>query len=103
MLNNSSANPSAPVFGPNAEQTFFADPSIDGLAAMVLALAGELHVMQDRIATIETLLDTKGVLRREDIDRYTPDPAREAAIAAERRAYVAHLFEPLLGRLASKS
>jgi hypothetical protein len=87
----------------NAEQTFFADPALDRLAAMVLALAGEVHVLQDRLASIETLLDGKGVLRREDLDAYVPDAAREAALATERRAYVKHLFEPLLGQLASKS
>ena len=102
MLHDLSAA-AMPVFGPNAEQTFFEDPAIDRLAAMVLSLAAELHVVQDRLATIESLLDSKGVLRREDIDRYAPDAEREAAIALERRAYVAHLFEPLLGQLASKS
>ena len=95
--------PSPPVTGATAEQTFFDDPALDRLAALVLSLAGELHVVQDRLARIETLLDTKGVVRREDFDRYVLDAEREAAIATERRAYVAHLFEPLLGNLASKS
>lgn len=88
---------------PEFEYTYFADPALDRLAGMVLSLAGELHVLQDRLATIETLLDTKGVVRREDIDTYVPDAAREAAIANERRAYVKHLLEPLLGQPASKS
>lgn len=90
-----------PTLGP--EQEFFTDPALDRLAGMVLALAGELHVVQDKLGRIETLLDAKGVVSRADIERFTPDAAREAAIAADRRAYVAHLFEPLLGRLASKS
>ncbi len=87
----------------DAEQTFFTDPALDRLAGMVLALAGEVHVLQDRLATLETMLDAQGVLARAELDRYVPDAAREAQIAAERRDYVRHLFEPLLSRLASKS
>jgi hypothetical protein len=92
-----------PVVGPDAEQTFFADPAIDRLLGMVLSLSAELHVLRDRVALLEAELERGGALEAGRLDRIVPDGALEARIGAERAALVRHLLEGLPGRLASKS
>jgi hypothetical protein len=91
-----------PVVGPNAEQTFFADPAIDRLVGMVFALTAEVHVMRDRLALLEDSLRQRGV-DLSALDDAIPEGALEAKIAADRAALVQHLLEGLSGRLASKS
>ena len=91
-----------PVVGPQAEQTFFADPAIDRLVGMVFALTAEVHVMRDRLALLEDALKQRGV-DLSALDDAVPEGALEARIAADRTALVQHLLEGLPGRLASKS
>lgn len=62
---------------------FFDDPAVDKLVAMIMGLAGEVGVLHDRLDTVERLLETRGLLKRDDIERYSP-PAR---VAAERAAW----------------
>lgn len=59
---------------------FFDDPSVDKVVAMVMGLAGEVAVMRDRVDTLERLLETKGLVKRNEIEQYAPD----AKVAAER-------------------
>ena len=54
----------------------------DRLLAMVMALAGEVSVLRERLDTIERLAAAKGVFSAGDIDAYEPD---EAALAARDR------------------
>ena len=96
-------NSTDPVVGPQAEQTFFADPAIDRLVGMVLALTAEVHVMRDRLALLEDALEKRGVVDIAKLDTAIPEGALEARIAAERAALVQHVLEGLPGRLASKS
>jgi hypothetical protein len=95
-----------PVVGPQAEQTFFADPAIDRLVGMVFALTAEVHVLRDRLALLEDALVKHGALGEADLgalDVAIPEGALEARIAAARTALVQNLLEGLPGRLASKS
>ena len=91
-----------PVVGPQAEQTFFADPAIDRLVGMVFALTAEVHVMRDRLALLEDALRQRGI-DLSALENAVPEGALEARIAADRTALVQHLLEGLPGRLASKS
>lgn len=92
-----------PVVGPQAEQTFFADPAIDRLVGMVFALTAEMHAMRDRLALLEDALRQRGVVDPSALDGAVPAGALEAKIAADRTALVQHLLEGLPGRLASRS
>jgi hypothetical protein len=92
-----------PVVGPQAEQTFFADPAIDRLVGMVFALTAEVHALRDRLALLEDALRQRGVADIAALDGAIPDGALEARIAANRAALVQHVLEGLPGRLASKS
>ena len=42
---------------------------------MVMALAGEVSVLRERVDTIERLADEKGVLTRADVEAFRPDDA----------------------------
>jgi len=92
-----------PVVGPQAEQTFFADPAIDRLVGMVFALTAEVHVLRDRLALLEEALKQSGVVDIAALDVAIPEGALEARIAADRTALVQNILEGLPGRLASKS
>ena len=92
-----------PVVGPQAEQTFFADPAIDRLVGMVLALTAEVHVLRERTRLLEDALAKRGIVDPGALDVIVPDGALEARLAADRAALVRHVFESLPGRLASKS
>lgn len=92
-----------PVVGPDAEQTFFADPAIDRLMSMVVALAAEVHVLRDQVRVLEAALVERHVVDRQQLDSATPNAELAERLAVERGAFVQHLFEGLPGRLASRS
>jgi hypothetical protein len=96
-------NSTDPVVGPEAEQTFFADPAIDRLVGMVLALTAEVHVLRDRQRLLEDVLAQRGIVDPGVLDTAIPEGALEARLAGDRAALVRHVFEALPGRLASKS
>lgn len=81
-----------------AEQTFFGDPAIDRLLAMVMTLAAELHVAKDRLATLEAVLEKSGALAPGALDRFAPSAEEKARLDAERQAFVAELMACTLGR-----
>lgn len=71
---------------------FFDDPALDRLLSMVLALTGELSAMRERLDTVERLLDAKGTLRREDIERYAPDRQAGEERGLATKAYIARVM-----------
>lgn len=86
-----------------AEQTYFPDPFADRIMGVVFNLAAEVQVLRDRIRVMEHLLEAKGVLARSEIDAFRGSDEQEQSIAADRRDYVRHLLEPVLGRAASRN
>jgi hypothetical protein len=52
---------------------YFADPAIDKVLSITMALAGETAVMRDRLDTIERLLEAGQPVTRAAIDGYVPD------------------------------
>jgi hypothetical protein len=51
----------------------FLDPEDDRILSILMALVGEVSVMRERMDTIERLLESKGAIRRADIEAYAPD------------------------------
>ena len=51
----------------------FLDPEDDRILSILMALAGEVSVMRERLDTIERLLDAQGTISRSDIETYAPD------------------------------
>lgn len=84
-----------------AEQTFFADPAIDRLLAMVMTLAAELHVTRDRLASLEMLIESGQPVSREALDRFRPSPEQAGRLDAARRSLSSELMFCSLGIEAS--
>lgn len=53
---------------------FFDEPAVDKLAAMVLALTGELSVQNERHDSLLRTLEAKGLLTAEEVEAYVPTP-----------------------------
>ena len=77
---------------PLPEQTFFADPAVDRLMGMMMALAAEVYVLRSRVRTLERAQRARG--DSIDPDAFAVDDASEREDAA---AFVAHLLEPAFG------
>jgi hypothetical protein len=71
---------------------YFEDPAIDRTLSILLAVAGEVSVLRERLDTVERLLETKGTISRADIDAYQPgrDAAYERGLAA--KEYIARIM-----------
>ena len=79
-----------------AKDYFLDHPSIDKVMKVVMALAQETYVNRDRLALVEKILDDKGVLRREDLDRYEPSADEQEAVVARRDDFVATILRPIV-------
>jgi hypothetical protein len=71
---------------------YFEDPANDRLLSILMAVAGEVSVLRERLDTVERLLDQKGVLTRADIDGYAPDRAAGLERGAATREYIARIM-----------
>lgn len=66
-----------------ARPYFFPDPTSDKLLSIVMALAGEVSVLRDRLDTMERLVEQGEPPRRSAIESYEPGPE----VRAERDAW----------------
>ncbi len=76
-------------------QSFFADPSVDRLLAMTVALAAEVHILRDRNRALEGVLRDKGLVASAEIEAWQPVAGDQAAIDAERELFVRSISDPL--------
>lgn len=72
--------------------TFFADPQVDKLMAIVMALAGEVSVLRERLDTVERLAESKGLLTRQEIEAYRPAEAASEEREQWRSEYLARVL-----------
>lgn len=52
---------------------YFDEPQLDKLLAIVMALAGEVSVLRERLDTLERLASSKGIFLISEIEAYQPD------------------------------
>lgn len=71
---------------------FFDDPNIDKLLAMIMALAGEVSVIRERLDTHERLAQKKKWASHQAIEDYKPDDITEAFRAQWRADYIARIL-----------
>jgi len=69
---------------PTPERTILPPASLDLVADAVLALARELWVVRDRQMVLETVLAERGIDVATMIDDFTPNPAFQERLDAER-------------------
>ena len=72
--------------------TFFDDPAVDQLMAIIMAMSAELSVLYDRVDSLERLLDEKHVVDRDEVESYRPNEAIETERKARRNEYIQRLF-----------
>lgn len=72
-----------------------ADPASDRLIAMVLALASEMSVLKDRLASMQALAERHGWLAAGAVDGYVPDLEERGAREREREAFLDRIFHVL--------
>ena len=78
------------------EQQFFADPAVDRLMGVLMALATEHWVLRDRVRALEAQLADTGRLDIAALDA-EPSDKELAGIQTEQAAFAEALLKPLLG------
>jgi hypothetical protein len=74
---------------------FFADPAVERVLAITMALVAELAVARERIDTLERVLITSGHLAPDAIEAFVPDAAAQSARDAMGRAYISRVLRIL--------
>lgn len=74
---------------------FLGDANDERMLSILLAIAGEVSVLKERLDTVERLLEVKGTISRADIENYQPD--RDAAYerALMTKEYLARIMRGL--------
>ncbi|MEG3438426.1 hypothetical protein V0288_14945 [Pannus brasiliensis CCIBt3594] len=67
----------------------------DRLLAILMALAGEVAVVRERLDSIERLLDSRGTISRQDLESYQPDETVFQEREKWRQEYLARLLRIL--------
>lgn len=87
------AKPPADNTLPLPEQTFFADPALDRLMGVTMALAAEVYMLRSRVRKLEQLqLPANAAAAGSGMSAEQADAGR-----ADAAAFAAHLLQPLLG------
>lgn len=71
---------------------FFPDPQVDKVMGIVMALAGEVSVLRERLDTIERLAESKGLFSHPEIEAYRAD----TQVAEEREKWRAEYIARIL-------
>jgi hypothetical protein len=71
---------------------YFDDSATDRLLSIIMAVAGEVSVLRERVDTVERLLDAKGTISRADIEAYTPDREAGYERGLATREYIARIL-----------
>ncbi|MBW4681499.1 MAG: hypothetical protein KME19_15485 [Microcoleus vaginatus WJT46-NPBG5] len=64
------------------------DPQTDKLLTVILALAGEVSVLHERLDTLERVATTKGLIDLQEIETYQPDEQVAQEREQWRQAYL---------------
>jgi len=74
---------------------YFDDPGIDRVLSIVMALAGEVSVLRERLDTVERLLNTETGVTRAMIEGYVPDRDAAAARGMMTKEFIARIMRGL--------
>jgi hypothetical protein len=74
------------------QPVYFDDPQSDKLLAIVMALAGEVSVLHERLDTLERLAEAKGLFSVEEIEAYQPDELVAQSREQWRKDYIARVL-----------
>jgi hypothetical protein len=80
---------------------FTANPDLDRVWAVMVAMAGEIAVLRARLDTHERLAAAAGAFDRGRVDAYRPGPEVAAERHTDRQALVERIFDPVVAELDS--
>ncbi len=69
--------------------------------SIVMALVAEVSVMRQRHDTVERLLAAKGVVLKDEIERYAPDAQAGYERGVETKAYIARVMRGVTQAMAA--
>ena len=72
--------------------SYFSDPDVDRVLAIVMAMAGEVAVTVERLDTLERMLDQKGLLTSAELAAFQPDEHVIGERMAWHQAFVARIL-----------
>jgi hypothetical protein len=71
---------------------FFDNPETEKVLAITMAVAGELAVTRERLDTLERLLESQGLLKRQAVEMFKPDAQAAGERDRWRQAYIARVL-----------
>jgi hypothetical protein len=71
---------------------FLGNEMADRLMLIATNLAEELYIAYDRLATVEHLLEKKGLVSRAEVESFVPDEAFSAELKAFRKTFLDRIF-----------
>lgn len=88
----SSERPPRPRSAAGATPDNLGEPHAERVLAIVMAVAGELAVLRERLDTIEQLAAEKNLITAQQIEDYNPQAPVSAAREAWRKAYIRRIL-----------
>lgn len=77
---------------PAGKRPFFLDEEVETVLAITMAVVQELAVTRQRADTLERLLEAKGLVTREEIERFAPGPDATVERALANQEYIARVL-----------
>ena len=74
------------------------DEMLDRMMNVIMGLAEELYVTRDRLQVMERVLESRGALSREELDRFKPDEEQQADILRDRDAFIQAILSRALDK-----
>lgn len=71
---------------------FMEDPAVERVLNITMAVATELAVTHERLDTIERLLERKGLILREEIEKFEPTPEQAEQRQHWHATYIARIL-----------
>ncbi|OUW81010.1 MAG: hypothetical protein CBD74_08940 [Saprospirales bacterium TMED214] len=80
------------------KRPWFLDEDVETVLAITLAVSQELVVARQRVDTLERLLESKGILSRDEIETYAPDKQATDERGLWTQEYIARVLRILQQR-----
>ena len=74
------------------------DEMLDRMMNVIMGLAEELYVTRDRLRVMERVLESRGALDRNELDRWKPDPDQQDEILRDRDAFIQAILSRALDK-----
>lgn len=81
--------------------TFLGNEMADRLMLIATNLAEELYIALDRLATVERVLEKKGLISRGEVESFVPDEECRVELKAFRRTFLDRIFSQAVGSTSS--